>query len=602
MDDHDVLINALIYLGAAVLAVPFAKRLGLGSVLGYLIAGIVIGPWGLRLITNVKDIFHFAEFGVVLLLFIIGLELNPARLWSMRKPLLGLGGAQVIITGIFIYGIAIFIGVEWKTALVAAMGLSLSSTAIALQILSEKNLIRTPAGSAGFSVLLFQDVAVIPMLALIPFMQASQVSGDSGNLMAFVKVVAVILAIIVGGHYIVRHVLRVIANTRLPEIFTAFSLLLVIGIALLMQTVDMSMALGAFLAGVLLADSEYRHQLESEIEPFKGLLMGLFFIAVGMSIDFGILLKQPLLVLSLVVALVAIKLVILMLLGKVFSIPLSQNYLFGFLLCQGGEFAFVLFGVASNFNVVQPEVVAVLTVVVAISMMCTPLLMILDEKWIEPRFALPRDEVMEEVKIDEENAVIIAGFGRFGQIVARLLHANNINTTVIDHSPENIERVRKFGYKVFYGDVSRLDLLRSAGAEKAKLLILAIDDRNAMLKTIEEVKKHFPHLQIQARAWDMVHAYELLDHGVQIFERETFESALLLGERALQSMGYGAYRAKRAAQRFKIHDIATFHRLYEVHKDEETWISMSQEAREELEKLFVADEEEIETEEDGSWG
>ncbi|KPJ95275.1 MAG: potassium transporter KefC, partial [Gammaproteobacteria bacterium SG8_11] len=478
MENHNILLDGLIYLGAAVMAVPLAKRLGLGSVLGYLLAGVAIGPWGLQLVTDAQAILHFAEFGVVLLLFLIGLELNPKRLWSMRKPILGLGGSQVLITMLLITLVGIASGISWQTALVAGMGLSLSSTAIALQTMTEKNLLATSAGSRGFSILLLQDIAVIPMLAVIPALGIATASSPAEEAGWFdvLVVLAVIIAIIFVGRFFTRPLFRLIASANSREIFTAFSLFLVIGIALIMQSIEMSMALGSFMAGVLLAESEYRHQLESDIEPFKGLLLGLFFIAVGMSVDFGLLLSQPWLILGLTVGLIVLKSAVLLALARMFKLPVSQHAFFAFVLSQGGEFAFVLFGVATGFAAMPQELADLLIVVVAFSMLTTPLLLIANEKLIEPWFA-NIDAVPDEVMEAQENPVVIAGFGRFGQIVGRLLHANRIGTTIIDHNPNQIERLRQFGFKVFYGDASRLDLLHAAGLQHARLFVLATDDR-----------------------------------------------------------------------------------------------------------------------------
>jgi len=597
MDDHGLLFNALVYLSAAVISVPIAKKLGLGSVLGYLAAGILIGPWGMKFISNAEDILHFSEFGVVLLLFLIGLELNPQRLWSMRKPIIGTGGAQVLLTTAALFALALVLQMEWRIALVAAIGLALSSTAIALQLLTEKNQMSTPVGNTSFSILLFQDIFVIPVLALLPLLAVTtSQQAETDPWLSTLKVVAVILAIIIGGRYLTLPVFRLIANTRSREIFTAFSLLLVIGIALLMQAVDLSMALGTFLAGVLLAESEYRHQLESDLEPFKGLLLGLFFMSVGMSINFGLLINNPLLILGVVIGLVTIKMAVLFILSHFTGTPASQRYFFTFLLSQGGEFAFVIFSIATSLSILPTDISGILVVAVALSMLTTPLLIIINDKIIEPRFAARITKPDDDV-IHEHHSVIIAGFGRFGQIIARLLHAKKIPTTVIDHNPEHIERVKRFGFKVFYGDATRLELLESAGISKAKLLILATDDWNATIEIAERVKHQYPDVKILARAWDMVHAYHLMDKGVTMIERDTFESALQLGKRGLVALGYSESRAERSANTFKEHDIKAFYKLYEVHKDEEQLITRTQEVREDLEKLFEEDEIKINKEE-----
>ena len=604
MNEHSLLFNVFVYLLAAVIAVPISKRLGFGAVLGYLLAGIIIGPWGLSLIREAEDILHFAEFGVVLLLFAIGLELNPRRLWTMRKPILGLGGAQVVVTALILIGIEMAFGLTGSVALVAAMGLSLSSTAMALQLLMEKNLLSTPAGHSGFSVLLFQDIAVIPMLAVIPLLGTSvtaDMAATGFDWVGLLEAVGVIVLIVVGGRYALRPVLRLIAATGLREVFTAFALLLVIGTALLMQAVGMSMALGSFLAGVLLAESEYRHALETDIEPFKGLLLGLFFIAVGMSIDFGILLRDPLLIIGLALGLVAIKAVILYLLGRLYGLPARQLPLFALVLSQGGEFAFVLFGVAQTSGVLPTAINDTLIVTVALSMLTTPLLMVIHDKLIEPRLDHAPPLPMDEME-DEGHPVIIAGFGRFGQIVGRLLHANGIDATVLEHDPNHIETLRRFRFKVFYGDASRLDLLRAAGAERAKVLVVAIDEREGAIRLIELVRENFPHLQIISRAWDVAHAFELLEAGVHVYERETFEGALKLGEEALKRLGFTTWRAKQAAHRFRAHDEETLRELYQhFHEDFDVRVNISADARERIRETMQADEDLLSTQADQDW-
>ena len=442
--EQNLLFNGLIYLAAAVAAVPIAKRLGLGAVLGYLLAGMAIGPWGLRLIDNVEDILHFSEFGVVLLLFMIGLELEPKRLWSLRRSIFGWGTAQVVTVSLALFGAAVAAGVDWKTSLIAALGMSLSSTAIALATINERKINSTPAGRAGFAILLFQDIAAIPMIAIVPLLGVAAAHGSGEGWIGGLKVVAVIATLIVGGRYLVRPLMRMIARTGLREIFTAFALLLVIAIGLLMESVGMSMALGSFLAGVLLADSEYRHALETDLEPFKGLLLGLFFIAVGMSVDFGLLLSQPWLILGLVAGFLAIKLAVLYLLSKVFQIARAQQFLFAALLSQGGEFAFVVFGAAATARVFSQETSSILVVVVALSMVITPLLLLLHDRVILPRLQARGRQPEDDIE-PQDNPVIIAGFGRFGQIVGRLLHANGIGLTILDHDPDQIESLRKFG-------------------------------------------------------------------------------------------------------------------------------------------------------------
>jgi glutathione-regulated potassium-efflux system ancillary protein KefC len=593
--EHKLLFNALIYLAAAVVAVPIAKRLGLGAVLGYLLAGIAIGPWGMRLINEVEDILHFSEFGVVLLLFLIGLELDPKRLWSLRRPIFGWGGAQVVLVGAALTVVGLLLGVGWKTALIAALGLSLSSTAIALATLSERKLMATAAGSAAFAILLFQDIAAIPMIALVPLLGVTAVEGSAQGWLDALKIVGVIAALIVGGRTLIRPLLRIIAKTEMREIFTAFALLLVIGIGLLMQWVGMSMALGTFLAGVLLAESEYRHALEADLEPFKGLLLGLFFIAVGMSVDFGVLLARPFLIIGLVAIFLGIKICLLYGLSKRFGIPRDEQALFAFLLSQGGEFAFVVFGAAATARVFTAEISSLLVVVVALSMVATPLLLLLYDKIIAPRLQAAKKRPDDAIEAQDDH-VIIAGFGRFGQIVGRLLRANRISLTVLDHDPDQIDLLRKFGFKVFYGDATRIDLLQAAGAAKARALVVAIDGVEDSLALVEAAKRAFPDLPILARARNVTHYYDLMDRGVTVIERETFESALRLGREALRQLGFGAYRARQAAMKFRAHNIKTLHTVYPYYKDQQQMVSLARQARDELEAMFARDAEALEAE------
>lgn len=597
--EQSLLSNALIYLAAAVVAVPLAKRLGLGAVLGYLIAGMAIGPWGLRLIEDVGDILHFSEFGVVLLLFMIGLELDPKRLWSMRRPIFGGGGAQVATCTAALAGLALLFGVDWKTALIAALGLSLSSTAIALATLEERKLKTTPAGSAGFSILLFQDIAAIPMIALIPFLGAAGLKSDEPGWFGAIRAVGVIFVLIISGRYMLRPILRMIAKTGIREIFTSFALLLVIAIGWLMQWVGMSMALGTFLAGVLLADSEYRHALETDLEPFKGLLLGLFFIAVGMSVDFGVLLAQPGLVTCLVLTFLSIKTAILYGLAKRFGLPSSQQALFAILLSQGGEFAFVVFGAAATAQIFPAEVSSLLVVVVALSMVTTPLLLLVYERLIAPRFRQLEqrpDDAIEE----QDNPVIIAGFGRFGQIIGRLLLANRIHATVLDHDPDQVDTLRKFGFKVFYGDATRTDLLHAAGARSARILVVAIDDVDASLALVDAARRNFPHLTILARARNVTHYYQLMDRGVTILERETFDASLMLGGRVLQELGFTAGHADDVVQKFRAHNLKVLHVVYPHYKDQNRMISITKQGRQELEEMFARDAQGLKGEADNA--
>lgn len=586
--EKSLLLNALIYLAAAVALVPIAKRLGLGAVLGYLLAGMAIGPWGLRLIDGVEDILHFSEFGVVLLLFLIGLELEYKRLWSLRRQIFGWGGTQVGVVTLSLCGVAIGFGVDWKTALIAALGLSLSSTAIVLATLGERKLTTTPAGSAIFSILLFQDIAAIPMIAIIPLLGVAAVQGSDVGWLNAGKAVAVIATLIFGGRFLVRPLIRVIAKTGLREIFSAFALLVVIATGLLMEWIGMSMALGAFLAGVLLADSEYRHAIETDLEPFKGLLLGLFFIAVGMSVDFGVFLAQPWLILGLAGGFLLIKISVLYVLGKIFKIARAQQFLFAVLLSQGGEFAFVVFGAAAAAKVFTQKTSSLLIVVVALSMVATPLLLIFYDK-VFLRYFAPTRPRPDDIINDNENPVIIAGFGRFGQIVGRLLHANQVGLTVLDHDPDQIDLLRKFGFKVFYGDATRIDLLRNAGIAGARLLVVAIDDVDDSLRLIAAVRRTYPLLPIAARARNITHYYDLMDLGVTVIERETFDSALQLGRHALRQLGFGDMRAEQAAIKFRAHNLQTVLDIYPHHKDQRQMVSMAKQAHAELEEMFTHD-------------
>ncbi|EPL7050907.1 glutathione-regulated potassium-efflux system protein KefC [Enterobacter hormaechei] len=541
MDSH-TLIQALIYLGAAALIVPVAVRLGLGSVLGYLIAGCVIGPWGFRLVTDAESILHFAEIGVVLMLFVIGLELDPQRLWKLRASVFGGGALQMLACGLLLGGFCILLGMEWKVAELIGMTLALSSTAIAMQAMNERNLTVSQMGRSTFSVLLFQDIAAIPLVAMIPLLATS---GASTTLGAFALSA---LKVVLLGRYVTRPLLRFVARSGLREVFSAVALFLVFGFGLLLEEAGLSMAMGAFLAGVLLASSEYRHALESDIEPFKGLLLGLFFIGVGMSIDFGTLVTHPLRIIILLVGFLVIKMAMLWLIARPLNVPKPQRRWFAVLLGQGSEFAFVVFGAAQMANVLDPEWAKALTLAVALSMAATPILLVLLTR-LEKTGS---EQEREADEIDEEQPrVIITGFGRFGQITGRLLLSSGVKMVILDHDPDHVDTLRKFDMKVFYGDATRVDLLESAGAAKAEVLINAIDDPETSMQMVELVKEHFPHLTIISRARDVDHYIQLRQAGVAAPERETFEGALKSGRMALESLGLGAYEARERADLFR---------------------------------------------------
>lgn len=581
MESESFLRQALIYLAAGVIAVPLFKRIGLGSVLGYLAAGMAIGPWGLRLIGDPQTVLHFAEFGVVMLLFLIGLELDPRRLWTLRRPILGMGSMQLLATAAAVGGLAFALGQPMAVALVAGMAFAMSSTAIALASLQERNLLATPGGQAGFSVLLFQDLAVIPLLLTVSLLSEGKTSLDWR---AAVAGIALIAALFMGGRFLLRPALRIIANTRLREVFVAAALLLVVGNALLMQAVGLSMALGAFLAGVILADSEYRHELELDIEPFKGLLLGLFFIAIGMSVDLGLFLRSPLAVLGLALGIVALKAAILVPVARLFGYcGRADALLFAVALSQVGEFAFVLLTAASAL--LPPRTLALLSAAVAVSMITTPLLFALYGRFAG-RLA---DEAPSVPGVTEQaNPVIVAGFGRFGQIVSRVLNGLRINATLIDHDPNQVDLVRRFGNPAYYGDASRLDVLERAGLARARLLVVALDDSAAALRTVKQVRRRYPDLPIIARAHSRSDGYEYMDLGVPAV-RETFGSALDAAELALRLLGHGPVAARRVVTQFRRHDEEMMERQAPHRAEVKQLIELNQQGRRDLEKLLTAE-------------
>ncbi len=585
-----MLIQTSIFLGAAVCAVPLFKRLGLGAVLGYVAAGIAIGPWALGLVGDVESILHFSEIGVVLLLFIIGLELQPSRLWILRKSVFGLGAVQVGVTALVIALIARATGLPWPAATIIGLGLSLSSTAFALQILAEKKQLTTRHGRSAFSILLFQDLVVVPVLAIVPFLSPSMSRTGSGDpWVGVASAIGVLIAAVVVGHFLVGRLFKFIAATGIREVFTAAALLLVIGTGLLLESAGLSMALGAFLAGVLFADSEYRHALEADIEPFKGLLLGLFFIAVGMSLDLGLVLEHPGLSVGLALALLLGKFALIAFLGLATGKGLNSALKLGAVIAQGGEFAFVIFSVATGVGALGKETAALLIVVVTLSMALTPPLFALTEFVVQRR--RPRALVETgETPVQERQKVIIAGFGRVGQIIGRILQARRIGFTALDVSPEHVDFVRKFGNKIYYGDASRLDLLEAAGAKNASVIVVAIDDVEASLRTVRIVKDHFPQLRVYARARNRRHAYLLMDLGVSIFRRETFESSLELARLVLEGLGLPHAQASRLVETFKRHDIERLKLAHASHSNEERMIYLAKEAAKELEDMFEQDE------------
>jgi len=582
------LIQSVVFLASAVAAVVLSHRLGLGSVAGYLLAGIAIGPFGLKLVERVEDVRHIAELGVVFLLFVIGLELEPKRLWNMRARLLTLGLSQVVGSIALIAAVAWLAGTSLRVGIVAGMALALSSTALALQPLTERGALQNKGGQAVFSILLFQDIAVIPMLAVLPLLGAAGTPA-SFSWTGFGFALSVIAATLVGGHFLAQPVFRHIARTRQREIFTAFALLLVLGIAWGFESAGLSMALGTFLAGVLLAESEYRHEIEAAVEPFKGLLLGLFFIAVGMSVDFGLLLVRPLLILGLIAGLFVLKSAVLLAIASFAKLPRSERPLFILLLAQGGEFAFVLLTLGVQREVLRVDIAQAMTLAVALSMLSTPFLLVFHDKVLAPRFTDKEPERAH--RPPEPSKVIVAGLGRVGQVVARLLHGSGCEPTILDDDPDHVEQSRRFGFRVFYGDATRLDLLEAAGAASADFLVIALDEPGATTRLAQTAIKNFPNLRVIARARDMRHMFELRDIGVEVIERETFESSLELGRAALTAITGDAERSKRTVKAFARHDSVVLSKLYAVHKgDIDANVSVSNELREQFARTLREDE------------
>ena len=594
MEHGNWISTSLVYLAAAVLAVPLARLLGLGAIIGYLGAGIVIGPWGLRLVSDPAAMLHFAEFGVVLMLFLVGLELEPRRLWAMRRPIFGGGSIQLLGSAALMVGVGLAAGVDWRLAVVAGLGLGMSSTAIGLGALAERNLMGTRSGQSVLSVALLQDIAAIPILAIVPLLAVGGAAGaaaDGNGWLAAGKAFGVIAAIILGGRLLLRPALRWIARSDTPEIFTAAALLLVVATAALMQSVGLSMALGAFLAGVLLAESEYRRELETDLEPFKGLLLGLFFIAVGMSIDFAVLLAHPGLMAAVVLGFLTLKVVVLAGLSRLADLPLLERPVYFILLAQGGEFGFVVFQTAQQAGVVDAATASFLVAAVAVSMLLTPLLLLVADRWWVPRLAqhAERHGATKPAEIDEPQTepVIIAGFGRFGQVVGRLLNASGLSATVLEHDADQVEAVRRFGWRVFYGDATRLDLLRTAGAAQAKVLVLAIDDVAQSLAVASLVREHFPQLTVVARARNVTHYSELRKLGVTLIERELLDSSLMAGRRVLEQLGWQPHAARSQALRFRQHTIELLEQMAPHLGDEQKLIAVAKQGRQQLETMWA---------------
>jgi glutathione-regulated potassium-efflux system ancillary protein KefC/glutathione-regulated potassium-efflux system protein KefB len=582
-----LLAQIAIFLAAAVIAIPIFRYFKLGSVLGYLAAGIIIGPGGFGLISKIDATQHIAEFGIVLLMFVIGLELQPSRLWVMRKPIFGLGAAQVAATTVGIAAAAYFAFAQsWQSSLVIGFGLSMSSTALVLQLLAERGQLNSQYGRSAFSILLFQDIAVLPALALLPLLSdgAARAAGPGGWLV--IKLIAVLAAVIIGGRYVLRPMLRVIAATRVAEAFTAAGLLVVIGTALLVSQVGLSLSLGAFLAGVLLADSEFRHELEADIEPFKGLLLGLFFISVGMAANLQLVREKPLTLIGLTLGFMLFKVAVLRAIAKLSGLSPAAGRGLAFSLPSGGEFAFVLLGIAAGLGIMDGEIAELLVLVVTASMILSPLLLTLHDRLLAKK---ETDDRPFDTPVELYPKVIIAGFGRFGQIVGRILRAKKIAFTALEASQTQVDFLRHFGNQVFYGDASRLELLRAAHAENAEVLVLAIDDVEASVKTAELIGKHFPHLKIFARARNRQHAFRLMDLNVRYAIRETYVSSLEMSEKVLEALGLSRSKAVETVRQFRTHDEATMAKQQAVKDDENKFLETTRESAEQLLHLFEAD-------------
>lgn len=581
------LTHVAIYLTAAVVCVALSKRLGFAAVLGYLSAGILIGPWGLALVDDVESAQHLAEFGVVLLLFVIGLELQPSRLWALRRPIFGMGSAQLLATGLVLAAAGSAVGLTRPLAILTGLGLAMSSTAFVLQLLAEKHELATLHGRASFAILLFQDIAVIPLLAVVPLLASGAALTETSAAAGLLKLLLVCGALLGASRYVLRPLFHTVAKTEVPELFTATALLVVITTALLMQAVGLSATLGAFLAGVLLADSEYRHELEARIAPFEGLLLGLFFISVGMAANLGLVAGTPGLIAGLVAGLIAIKFGAMYGLGRAFKLSHPHACKLAAALCQGGEFAFILFGLARDQALLSREQADVIMLVVTLSMAATPFVFALTERLL--RVSEPERQPAFDTVTDTDHRVVIAGFGRFGQIVGRILRALHIPYTALEINPEQVEMVRRFGDRAHYGDASNLDLLQAARLDKARLLIVAIDNPDTSIRTVEVVRKHFPDVQIFARARNRRHVYRLRDLGVEVIERELYHSSLRMTEHVLIALGLPVRRARRAVISFRNHDEIALRKAHAVYKDEAKLMQTAKDAAAELKELFESD-------------
>jgi monovalent cation:proton antiporter-2 (CPA2) family protein len=582
-----MLETLVVLLAASVLFVPLSRRFGFGSVLGYLVAGAAIGPFALGLVADVDQIAQVSELGVIMLLFLIGLELRPQRLWVMRRAILGLGAGQLLLTGLAIAVLARLAGVDWASAAVIGAGLALSSTAIVLPMLAERDLLGSVAGRDAFSVLLFQDLAFIPLVAAVPLLSGGPVQ-DTVSWVEVTRAIAVAVAIVIAGRFAVRPIFAALGGARTPEVFTAMALLIVVGTATLAHLAGLSTSLGAFLAGVLLSDSSYRHELQADIEPFEGLLLGFFFMSVGMSANLPLVLAEPALIAAGVVGLVLLKAMVVFALGLIAGQDSRTATRFALALPQGSEFSFVLFGVAVAAGTLAQAEADRAMLIVALSMAATPLLFALSEKLIVPRLSRTPEPVYDRIE-SEGTPVIIAGFGRMGQIVGRLLRLQGIPFTALDKDPDQVDVLRRFGTVVYFGDPTRLELLRAAGADEAKILVIAVDDTEETLRLAEIAKRHFPHLKIMSRARNRRHVHLLMDRGLTDIVRETFHSSLKLSGMVLTELGVPEDRIQRAVEMFSEHDERALRQAHAFYQDERKVMQSTQEAAAELTTLFEAD-------------
>lgn len=608
-----ILQDALIYLGTALVFVPIAKRMGIGSVLGYIIGGIIIGPFLLGFVGKEgEDVMHAAEFGVVMMLFIIGLELNPQAFWKMKKMILGMGGLQMLFTALILLPVFYYLfSLSLNASLALAFSFSMSSTAIVLQTLKEKGLDKTGAGQSSFAVLLFQDIAVIPILAILPLLAITEIvkpEETTGGSLDFLKayptltILAAVLFVFLLGRFLISPFLHYISRVHMRELFTASALFIVIGVAWLMEQVGISAALGAFMAGVLLANSEFRHELESDIEPFKGILLGIFFTAVGSTINFGIVVNEPMAIIRVVLMLMMVKAVVLFIVGKIFKLGSDQNLLFALLLSQVGEFAFVLLGSTNQLLIIDKETTEFYMAVVTITMILSPVLLYIYDKFISKYFGVKQTgEAAYKIETAEEHKIILAGFGHFGSTIGRFLRANGVNATILDNDSDRVTLLRKMGFKVFYGDATRLDLLEAAGAGKATILISAIDSPEKNLALSDTVKKHFPHLKIYIRAKNRYDAYELIEKDIEHIYRESIHSSVYMGVDVLSELGFRKYTARRKASEFIKFDNASLRKLAAERHDAESYISSVKEEIEIQEKLLNEDKKFIEHRPDTAW-